>query len=203
MFKRIIKLFLSNVVLYRIGRKNIYLTFDDGPVPEITSEVLDLLKRHNVEATFFIEGRKAEKSPQFVFDMISDGHSIGYHTYSHRPIHEKSWRELLDLCSEIKKFNEDFVPNGGHPIFRPPYGKLSLKAIIVLWLKRIKICMWSADSRDSHHVDTETIIASLSPGKIRGGDIILMHDDNKIAMDVLPDIINKLKTAGFRFDTIR
>lgn len=199
--KHIMKRLISPFVLYRMRGDKIYLTFDDGPTAEVTPKVLDVLTQYNVPATFFFEGRKIEKYPEIVRSTMQRNHSMGYHSYGHNHLNHISWSELSKEFQRMKtliKTNEESKPY----LFRPPYGKLTLKALLFFVLNKVKIVQWSIDSGDSDNLDASKIINNLRPEKIKPGDIVLFHDDAAVTPLILPTIIKNLADAGFRFGKI-
>jgi peptidoglycan/xylan/chitin deacetylase (PgdA/CDA1 family) len=142
--------FFPTSVVYNKSRskKIIYLTFDDGPIPEVTPWVLDLLAKYNIKVTFFCVGENIVKNPDIFNRIISDGHSVGNHTYSHI----KGWETKDDLYfDDIDKCNELIKSS----LFRPPYGEASLSQIKVL-RNNYKIVMWDVLTGDfSNHLSPE------------------------------------------------
>lgn len=171
----------------------IYLTFDDGPTPDVTPRIIRIFNQFDISATFFIEGRKAARHPEIVTALVENGHSLGYHTFSHARLDSLSWAELETVQRETEKFYQTYSPNSENRLLRPPYGAFSLKTLLFFYLKKTKLIMWTIDSRDSHEIQAEEIISNLDPHKIKPGDIILFHDDSKITAKKLPVIINNLK----------
>jgi peptidoglycan/xylan/chitin deacetylase (PgdA/CDA1 family) len=180
----------------------IYLTFDDGPTPEITEWVLEILKEHQIKATFFCIGKNIQKHPAIFNKVIDDGHAIGNHTFNHL----NGWKtpfgnylENIDLCkSEIK--------NQQPPLFRPPYGKIKTTQSKKLRQLGYKIIMWDVLSADfdqsiSPEKCLENVIKNIKPGSI-----IVFHDSIKAFKNLeytLPKSIAILKQKGFEFDIIR
>jgi peptidoglycan/xylan/chitin deacetylase (PgdA/CDA1 family) len=187
------------------SEKKIYLTFDDGPIPEVTEWVLELLKKENIKATFFCIGDNVRKYPEIVQKIISMNHSIGNHTYSHL----KGWRTPTktyigntEACE--MKLNSLFKIQNSK-LFRPPYGKITPWQSCRLKKLGYKIIMWDVLSYDFDN--------SLSPEKclentlknISNGSIIVFHDSIKAHRNlqfVLPKLIQQLKEKGFIFDKI-
>lgn len=177
--------------------KTIYLTFDDGPTPEVTTWVLETLKKHQIKATFFVVGDNVKKHPQIYQQLIAEGHAIGNHTYNHL----NGWKtKSSDYLQNIGKCAELVDTN----LFRPPYGRIKNTQIRTL-KQNYKIIMWDVLSGDFD--------ASLSPEKCtenvinntKAGSIIVFHDSIKAEKNLkyaLPKAIGFLKEQGFTFGAI-
>tara|TARA_R110001592_G_scaffold29262_1_gene106287 strand:- start:296 stop:913 length:618 start_codon:yes stop_codon:yes gene_type:complete len=177
--------------------KKIYLTFDDGPTPEVTAWVLSVLKKYEIKATFFVVGENVKKHPEIYQQLINEGHAIGNHTYNHlNGWKTKSFNYLNNVanCAELVKTN----------LFRPPYGRIKNTQIKKL-KQEYSIIMWDVLSGDFD--------ASLSPEKCaenvinntKSGSIIVFHDSIKAENNLrfaLPKAIEYLKSKGFVFGVI-
>jgi peptidoglycan-N-acetylglucosamine deacetylase len=198
--KRIAKFLLTPWIRSRGPRGGIYLTFDDGPNVTHTRAMLAVLRRYNVKATFFMVGEEMERHPDIVEEVRAQGHAIGFHSYRHRHVSEHTGTELLDdlhqTAAVAQRFGIDFK------LYRPPYGELSWRR--VLWCVRhgVRIVMWSLESRDSFIATPEELIQQLAPGRVRDGDIILLHDDTAVTVTALPAAIEGLQIEGFRFGVL-
>lgn len=183
--------------------KKVFLTFDDGPTPEITEWVLNELKKYNAKATFFCIGDNIKKFPEIFQKLITDKHSIGNHTFNHLNGWKTDVTEYLEnvlLCqSQIEKNN--FSTN----LFRPPYGKISRKQAKNLTQENYKIIMWDIISYDFDKTITkekclENVITNVEPGSI-----IVFHDSKKAWQNlefVLPKTLEFLKKEGYTFEKI-
>ena len=202
--KIIKKIFHNQVWEIPNTEEKIYLTFDDGPTPEITEWVLNLLEKENIKATFFCIGQNIEKHPEIFEKIISSGHSVGNHTFNHL----KGWKtsikeyiENVDLCkTEICKSTSNKYSN----LFRPPYGKIKPNQSKTLRKKGYKIIMWDVLSKD-YDLNTSPEECFLKVKKTKSGSIIVFHDSIKAWKNLkyaLPKAIAFLKNEGFLFDTI-
>lgn len=177
--------------------KKIYLTFDDGPIPETTPWILDLLRKYNAKATFFCVGDNVSKYPD-LFDAIkNDGHSVGNHTFNHL----NGWKIDTDsYMDNVEKANLLINSN----LFRPPYGKLRNTAKLKL-IEKYKLIMWDILSRDfdpdiSKEVCLNNVMRHASPGSI-----VIFHDSKKSFPHlsyVLPVVLEKLFHQGYEFCNI-
>jgi peptidoglycan-N-acetylglucosamine deacetylase len=174
----------------------IYLTFDDGPHPEYTNTILDALSRHGIQATFFFLGEMMAQNMEIVLRTHAEGHIIGNHSYDHHlfshPFSRKDFNDLEKTDLIIRKFS------GSKPVvIRPPYGKITLSLLIFTILKKQLIVMWSFDSRDSFVKTDLELLQGLQD--VRGGDILLFHDDTPVTVRNIDAILTTLKKRGFRF----
>lgn len=175
--------------------KEIWLTFDDGPEPEVTPWILSVLKKENITATFFLVGEQIEEFPELVGAIIKEGHTIANHSYSHK----NGWLCTKEkYIADIEKCQE-LMPN--NKLYRPPYGKIT-KAQITLLKEKYKIILWDVLSWDFQQ--------NTSPERVQGnilkntkeGSIIVLHNNQKSHKNLFPileDTIQKLKEKGFSF----
>lgn len=175
----------------------VYLTFDDGPIPEVTPWILALLKKEDIKATFFCVGENVQKFPEVYKQILEDGHSVGNHTFNH-------WQGL-------KKYDKDFFKNiekAGlyidSDLFRPPHGWL--KTTQYHFLKsRYRIIMWDLISCDyDRRITPEKVLKNVTDF-VRPGSIITFHDSMKAKsnlMKALPLSIKWMKEQGYRFQAI-
>lgn len=184
--------------------KPIALTFDDGPWPNTTSQVLNVLKKHNVKATFFVVGKQVQKYPQVTKQITANGHAIGNHTWNHQ-YHQYS---SAAASSEIDRTAELVLKVTGikTTLFRPPAGILTNGLVGYAHQKKYAVIMWSADSRDwrYRHTAPQGVINTVLKDAKPGG-IILLHDgggDRSTTIQALPQIITQLKKRGYNFVTV-
>lgn len=174
--------------------KAVYLTFDDGPIPEITPWVLDLLDKYNIKATFFLVGDNVRKHPE-EFKMIVDrGHRLGNHTFNHIRGFEYRSKNYL---ANTDKANELIQTN----LFRPPHGHMSWSQYMVLRHK-YQIVMWDLVTRDySKRLNGPQVLTKVKK-YMRNGSIITFHDSIKAEKNMkyaLPRAIEWLKEQGYEF----
>ena len=160
------------------GQPAVYLTFDDGPHPEVTSEVLDILAQNGAPATFFCVGQNVEKHPEIVQRIRDEGHEIGNHTYGH----ESGWKtsnyqylKSYARCQEL--LNAKW--------FRPPYGRITRSQAAVLQ-KETQIIMWDVLSGDFDENRTAEMCFNDLLTNTRPGAIVVFHDSIKAADRMLP-----------------
>lgn len=181
-----IKWFLRDV-FWRINpsEKAIYLTFDDGPVPEVTPQVLDILDDFGVKATFFCVGDNVRKHPELYKEVIQRGHAIGNHTFNHIKGFDYSVDEYVE---NVKKASE-YIQS---PLFRPPHGQITPKKI-----KRLRadyqIIMWDIITYDYDKTFSPEKIMRIVRRKSRNGSIVVFHDSIKAEKNVLETLPQALK----------
>ena len=176
--------------------KSIYLTFDDGPHPQHTPRVLDLLRRHQAQASFFVIGRAAEAHPQISRRIVDEGHLIGNHSYSHPHFTKIPLADQLEQIDHADRILAQLDGKARHR-FRPPSGALPLSLLLHCWRTRRNIAYWSYDSLDYRREPKDRIIARLRAVAPVAGDILLMHDDDGRIVDVLEEMLPEWRAAGF------
>lgn len=206
--KSFIKRLFSNYVWDLPNTQNkIYLTFDDGPTPEITEWVLEELKKHNVKATFFCIGNNIQKHPELFQKVINEGHVIGNHTYDHMngwKTETKTYLENIRLCE--KQIQKSLIENLQSKIFRPPYGKIKTAQAKIVRRLGYKIIMWDVLSADFDQTITPEKCLENVISNVKSGSVIVFHDSIKASHNLkyaLPETLIFLKEKGFLFDVIK
>ena len=189
----------------RVSEKLAALTFDDGPHPEFTPAILDILERYGVRATFFMVGSSVELYPEIAKEVWERGHAIGNHTYTHPANLEllPDWairREVERSAEAIER------ATGERPVlFRPPRGRFGSKAAAVLSGAHQKVVLWTV-SADHHEAKTPHEMAERVLRLIRPGAIVLLHDGSTPARwkDVVATsmLIEALRKRGYRLVTV-
>ena len=207
----IIRVLFPNYI-WKIKNKNnkIFLTFDDGPIPEITEWVLDILNKEQIKATFFCIGENIQKYPTIFQRILSEGHHVGNHTYNHLngwKINTNDYIANFKSCEEIIATNKDATYHKKNiRLFRPPYGKIKLTQSKYIRKKEHKIILWDVLSYDfDSTISSEQCYKNVIKN-VRSGSIIVFHDSLKAAKNLqqtLPKAIHFLKEKGFIFDVIR
>ena len=176
----------------------LYLTFDDGPNPDHTPALLELLREHGVKATFFLVGREAERYPQLVERIVEEGHVLGNHSYSHPMFdaltHTEQWVEVERTDEVLSTF--DGRPKHG---FRPPRGVFSLLLTLRFLFSRRRLAYWSYDTLDYQHREPRELADRLRAQPPRAGDVMLMHDDSDCSRRMLEQLLPEWKRRGFTF----
>lgn len=175
------------------GEKSVYLTFDDGPVPEATLLVLDILKKYETKATFFCVGENVVKHPQVFERIVREGHHVGNHTYNHLngwKTDDKNYFENIEKCS--KTMNS--------ALFRPPYGRIKYSQYCEV-KKKYRIILWDVLSRDYDTGLGAGHCLGIVKKKMRAGSIIVFHDSEKAASKIpvlLAGTLDFIKERGFQ-----
>ena len=185
--------------------KIVALTFDDGPTPEATDEILAILKAHQVKATFFLTGAEIEKSPESANQIVAAGHEVGNHSYSHERMFFKTpsfiQREIDDTDKLIREAGYT-----GEIHFRSPFGKKFLLLPYYLSQRHKKNIMWDVEPNTFPEIDRDANkIAEYTLANTRPGSIILLHvmyRGREESMKAVPQIIAGLQERGFEFKTV-
>jgi peptidoglycan-N-acetylglucosamine deacetylase len=177
--------------------KNIYLTFDDGPDPEVTPDVLELLNHYQAQATFFCSGQKAAMHPEILQHIRATGHAIGNHSFDHLD----GWKTpAITYFRNIEQANE-ILKTG---LFRPPYGKITHQQISLLKPK-YRIIMWSLMPGDFDPAASEEKVAHRAIRNSNSGTIIVFHDRSQFRekmLYALKKYLQHFSEIGFQFKRI-
>lgn len=197
----------SNFILHGPEeRREVALSFDDAPDRNYTAQILDVLKREHVKATFFIVGRRAERYPEMVHRIQREGHAIGNHSYSHAnlpKLKKAAFRLQIRLADQVLQQLIGYQP----VIVRPPYGNVNEPQLRWLIGQHRKIVNWNVDSLDWKSLPPKKIVTNILMD-IRPGAIILQHagggrgEELSGTIKALPQIIHTLRADGMRFVTI-
>ena len=178
------------------NKKVIYLTFDDGPIPESTPFILDTLREHGVKATFFMVGDNVHKYPHLFQQIVAEGHQVGNHTYNHWG----GFKHSTQAYSANTQKANDLIRSH---LFRPPHGWMRWEQYF--WLgRKYRIVMWDLVTRDySKWLTAEDVLKNIKR-YTRNGSIITFHDSLK-SIDklryALPEALKWLKEQGYEFAT--
>ena len=181
--------------LPHIEEKRFFLTFDDGPIPEVTPWVLDVLKSYNVKAHFFCVGDNVRKYPAIYKRILEEGHKVGNHTHNH----VNGWTLHSNIYLKNVSLAKQFIDS---KLFRPPYGKLLRPQIKWLQAKGYTIVMWDILTKDyDSKISPESCLQRSL--KAKEGSIILFHDSIKAEVNLryaLPKFIETKLSEGYEFD---
>lgn len=179
------------------------LTFDDGPFPETTPALLEMLSQTGIKATFFFCGRNIERYPDLVATAARDGHQIGNHTHNHYPllgISNRKFEQELDSTNELIKD----ITGRATKFFRPPYAVIDQSKARIVADRNMSLVYWGAVAEDWNPIGaqevTRRIMAQISPGSL-----IVLHESKHLANQCLEStkmILEKAKSRGLSFDTI-
>lgn len=187
-----------------VSGRQLYLTFDDGPDPVYTPQILRVLAESEVPACFFLVAAKAEQYPQIVAEILRAGHEIGLHTIRHRHAYSMFARASRASVASGKAALERLA---GRPVvwFRPPWGALNLFQFLTARRLRLQIVLWSANARDWKAGTGRRGILQRLARKIGSGAVVVLHDaggeagapQNTVA--ALPEFIAACRAGGYRF----
>ncbi len=192
------KRFYPDVVWDQHGPdKKLYLTFDDGPTPEVTDSVLNILAKYNARATFFCLGRNVERYPEIYQHILNDKHAVGNHSYSHL----KGWKTNNKEYFQDIELASHFIQS---KLFRPPYGQITRTQIRYL-KNKFSIIMWEVMSHDyekrwSREKSLKAVLHYASEGSI-----IVFHDSLKASdklLFILPKILKTFTEKGYTFEVL-
>lgn len=184
--------------------KELYLTFDDGPTPEITNWTLEVLKQFNAKATFFCIGANIEKYPDIFKNIIANGHVVGNHTQHH----VKGWKtKTKTYISEVLQAEEQIASRQEKRsnLFRPPYGQIKPKQGKKLMALDYKVIMWDVLSFDWQKEISEEECLKNVISKSKEGSIIVFHDSVKASknmMYALPKVLEYFSEARYEFKAL-
>lgn len=178
-----------------------YLSFDDGPHPQHTPRLLDFLGANDLRASFFVVGSRAEMAPDLVRRIVAEGHALGNHSYTHPQF------EQLDLAAQIAQIEQcdqvlEEFDGCKQRRFRPPRGVISLPLLVDCLRHRRCITYWARDSLDYEQRPAQELALELDNPPPRAGEIVLMHDDDHRALDILQVLLPRWRERGYRFEAL-
>lgn len=180
--------------------KQVALTFDDGPHPFYTLQLLKILQHYNVKATFFLVGEKAQECPEIVRMEVAQGHEVANHTYHHINLLKVTPEQdavEIKACGEVIRSITGKAPR----YFRPPGGRYNRRVAEIAEALGYTTILWTADPSDYKHLPVRSIQRRILT-RIDNGGIILIHDGIQETIDMLPGIITKLRAMGYQFVTL-
>ncbi|WP_127547726.1 MULTISPECIES: polysaccharide deacetylase family protein [Paenibacillus] len=186
--------------------KKVALTFDDIPDPRFTPQVLDVLKKYNVRATFFIVGSRAEKHPDLVKRIVKEGHMVGNHSYNHPEFSKLSmnaFRKQILHTGDIIRRLAGYTPK----MIRPPYGDINEEQLRWAAKQHYSIVNWNVDSLDWKGLSKEQVKDNILSA-VKPGSIVLQHAGGGVGsnlngtIEALPEIIEELRNRGYELVTL-
>lgn len=204
---RLVKLFFRNWVWsFSKKEKVIYLTFDDGPTPEVTEWTLNELNKYNAKATFFCIGKNVAQHPAIFQKIINKEHSVGNHTNNHLNGYKTELTAYLKNIELAEKEFHNVKNTQNSKLFRPPYGKLRFVQSKKIRKKGYKIIMWNVLSADFDTTITPEKCLENVIGYTGKGSIIVFHDSIKASKNLyftLPKVLEYYSEKGYVFKSIR
>lgn len=179
------------------AEQGVLLTFDDGPDPEVTPQVLELLAEYNAKAIFFVVGSRIPRAPEMLDRIVAEGHTIGNHTFRHPldgiPGFVDYYRDVRECQLAIKR------KIGVEPrLFRPPLGALSSGGLLAPMMLGLTTLMWSVDVRDwtLRRSDDAVTAGEQLASQTRPGDVVLLHDDNRHVLRLLATALPQIRCCS-------
>jgi len=197
--ERVTPTIAGTYTMVKTDRKVVALTFDDGPDPTFTEAILDILKQKQVKATFFVIGTKASQNALLLRRMVTEGHEIGNHGYTHN-------YGIREMTEELKQTDQSvYTVTGTHTHFyRPPGGFVTKSQIVSIKNQGYVVTLWSVDSKDWRKPGVDQIVNNVIQ-KVFPGSIVLLHDGGGFRSQTvlaLEQVIDKLNAEGYRFVTL-
>lgn len=189
--------------LWRLPRAGgaVALTFDDGPHPEHTPAVLDMLARAGVRATFFVVGREVEKHPALARRIVAEGHGIGGHSHDHTVITSLPPAALVDDLAHCRRvIREATGLDSG--LMRPPKGEVSLRAIRTVCRAGYTLVHWTRTYSDYRQDGVEALTQRIDSAPPIAGDVLLFHDHNAYTVQALAAKLPQWQAGGLRFEAL-
>jgi peptidoglycan-N-acetylglucosamine deacetylase len=183
-------------------RNRVALTFDDGPHPEHTPRILDILRDAGVRATFFFQGSHAAQWPALVRRAHAEGHQVAAHGIDHVAASKQSGKAATDNAVQCHALLCEI--SGVHlpRYYRPPYGDITFNALRALGRRGYRLAFWSYDSNDSYVTSATEIEKRVAATAPSAGSIVLLHDDYAHTVAALPQVIDTLRDRGLFFVTV-
>lgn len=179
------------------GQKQVALTFDDGPDPRTTPQVLDMLKKYHAKATFFMLGGKISGNETLVKRIADEGNEVGNHSFDHSNFTKLSHEQIVSQIESTNSLIEK--ASGKKPIyFRPPYGATDERVKQAVGMSQL---LWTVDTKDWENHNTAAIMTNIK-NQLRPNGIILMHDIHQTSVNALPTVLDYLVNQGYHFVTV-
>ena len=199
------RMFPQRVWAFSRSATNIYLTFDDGPIPEVTPWVLEELRKYNAKATFFCIGDNIYKYPDVYKQVIFEGHSVGNHTVNHLKGTQTSAPQYLENIQKCNHVMQQHSTLKKSLLFRPPYGKMTSAQSKKIAGKKYQIVMWDVLSGDFDTAISEEKCLKNVLKNIQPGSIVVFHDSLKAEKKlryVLPKVLASVYKKGWTCNAI-
>jgi peptidoglycan-N-acetylglucosamine deacetylase len=179
--------------------KQLVLTFDDGPHPVLTRQILAILEKYKINATFFFSGTAIEKTPNLVKEIFGDGYILGNHGYEHLPIDGITQEDTISGFEKTDTLIKKLTGKARVAFYRPPYGKTTRSYLFWIYKKRKYTVEWSLDSYDYRNEFNTDQIVEMLLRDVKNGDILLFHDTKHCTPEILKIVIPELLSRNFSF----
>ena len=184
-------------------RREIVLTFDDGPHPVYTPSTLEILRQHQAKAVFFLNGRNVLSHPGIVEKLKKEGHLLGVHGHSHQKLDFRKREFILEEVGSSLHAVEKIT--GAKPeYFRPPYGRFDLRFKKIMSNLSLRLVLWSLLTRDFREVNPDVLVRTVRT-RIHNGALLVFHDGHRnapVMLKALPEILNTLRRLGYEIQTL-
>lgn len=180
--------------------QQVALTFDDVPLEPYTTQVLAILKRYDIKATFFVIGKHARQSPGVVEQILKAGHQVANHTESHLNLAQKDIKTIRAEILGLQKYMEErfgVIP----AFFRPPHGAISFEVMATVHSAGMDVALWDVDPQDWNEPGSLNITRRVA-NQVQPGSILLLHTLNTQIVECLPVLIEYLKLENYSFATL-
>lgn len=168
----------------------IALTFDDGPHPEHTPRLLDLLADAGARGAFFVVGERAEQHPGLIHRIADEGHELGNHTWTHGEPSQTSAAVFLDEIARTRRLIQDLTGRDCR-LTRPPKGSLTVRKALGLWRQQQTVALWNIDPKDFAMTDAAAMSQWLGGYRPQSGDIVLLHDNHSRAAVAVEQLVER------------
>lgn len=179
------------------NRKLVALTFDDGPHPTVTKQILNLLDKYDAKATFFVLGTQVNKNKEILKAVKEKGHEIGNHSYSHKKLTKLTIKQVENEINSTNKIIKE-VTGEEATVMRPPYGSTNKQ---INKMMKVPVVLWTVDTLDWKYKDAKKLLPMVKKN-IHNHSIILMHDIHQSTADGLESVLAYLKEEGYEFVTV-
>jgi glycosyltransferase involved in cell wall biosynthesis/peptidoglycan/xylan/chitin deacetylase (PgdA/CDA1 family) len=181
--------------------RSVCVTFDDGPDPELTPALLDVLRDCGIKATFFVIGEKVERHPGIVTRIAAEGHCVASHGFYHNDPASTSAGQLLEEVRRTAKLLGGLL---GHDVrlFRPPHGSLTASKLLSLWKARQTVVLWNVDPKDYQCKTAQELHDWFGAHALQAGDLVLLHDKIPHAIEIVPSLSKQARASGLTFATV-
>jgi peptidoglycan/xylan/chitin deacetylase (PgdA/CDA1 family) len=189
-----------NQLNFDLKNKTVALTFDDGPT-DTTEQILAILQKENVQATFFLIGKNIDGKEHVVRRMYAEGHAIGNHSFNHG--FNFDWQSAASMAKEIQQTNKaiEAITHANTTIFRPPYGVTNPNVARAVKRCAVQSIGWNIRSMDTIAKSEEELLQNILK-QLKPNAIILLHDRCPITLKILPRLICEIKKQGYVFATL-
>lgn len=183
--------------------KRVALTFDDGPHPRFTRQVLEVLEAHDARATFFCVGRKLIEHSAMATEMLARGHELSNHSMTHPEFSGLSYEDIVrEFDSVFSLVGDTGTALVTRQLIRPPYGTLNRGVLRYCLARNVHVAYWNRDPRDFAATSAEEVLAEFHARPLSGGDIVLLHDNTAHCADVVGGVLALIDAAGLEAVTI-